>query len=132
MKVEEKAESVHLSDLHFEHRLWLNELKFFNDEIKIFEHRLDELVTRTTNKAVLARLEQFQNKFIHQKEVIHELKHKIKAHEKQLAAEAKNNPIAADHRYFHDHAELRSEMQHYRALFADLKESFLRYLAEWM
>lgn len=127
-----QSEHVYLKDLHFEHKLWLNELKFFNEELAIFEHRLDELVKRYTDKKVLARLEQFQNKFIHQKEVIHELKHKIKAYEKQLVQFAEDHPIAVDHQSFKDHTSVRDEMQQYREIFRELKENFLRYLAEWM
>ncbi|MDZ4844511.1 MAG: hypothetical protein SH857_03065 [Chitinophagales bacterium] len=126
------TEHIYIKDLHFEHKLWLNELKFFNDELEIFEHRLDELVKRYTKEEVLTRLEQFQNKFIHQKEVIHDLKHKVKAHEKQLVAYAEEHPVAVDHHYFADHTSLRDEMQQYRKIFTELKESFFRYLAEWM
>jgi len=128
----QQEERIFLKDLHFEHRLWLNELKFYKEELEIFEHRLDELVKRYTSTKVLARLEQFQNKFIHQKEVIHELKHKVKAHEKQLARFAEDNPIAVDHQYFQDHADIRQQMHDYRKIFSELKDSFLRYLAEWM
>lgn len=127
-----QAEQTYLKDLHFEHRLWLNELKFYKDELEIFEHRLDDIVKRNTSKKALARLEQFQNKFIHQKEVIHDLKHRVKAHEKLLAHYAENHPIAVDHQYFHDHTALREEMQDYRQIFSEMKESFLHYLAEWM
>jgi hypothetical protein len=127
-----QGEQVHLSDLHFEHRLWLNELKFYKEELAIFEHRLDDLVKRNNVKKALARLEQFQNKFIHQKEVIHDLKHRVKAHEKQLATFAENHPVAVDHQYFTDHKSLRDEMLDYREIFAELKEIFMRYLAEWM
>ena len=127
-----KQETVYLKDLHFEHRLYLNELKFYKEELGIFEHRLDELVKKYTTKKVLARLEQFQNKFIHQKEVIHGLKHRIKAHEKQLSQYAEDHSIAIDHQHFHDHSSLREEMLDYRKLFSQLKESYLRYLSEWM
>ena len=126
------TEKIYLKDLYFEHRLWLNELKFYNDELEIFEHRLDDLVKRYTTKEVLERLEQYQNKFIHQKEVIHGLKHKVKGHEKQLAHIAEDHPIAVDHQHFHDHTALRDEMEGYRAIFAEMKEGFMRYLAEWM
>ena len=127
-----QEERVYVKDLHFEHKLWIHELKFFKDELDIFENRLDELVKRYTSEKVLARLEQFQNKFIHQREVIHLLKHKVKAHEKQLAQYAEENPIASDHQQFTDHAALRDEVQQYRKIFTELKESFFRYLAEWM
>ena len=42
--------SNELAGLHFEHRLWANELNFFADELKIYEHRLEELVNKYTSK----------------------------------------------------------------------------------
>ena len=127
-----KEEHAHLKDLHFEHRLWMNELKFYKEELKIFEHRLDEIVVKNTTKKVLARLEQFQNKFIRQRDVIRDLKHRVKAHEKHLARYAKEYPVAVDHVYFEDHTTLRDEMLYYRKMFSELKETFLRFLSEWM
>ena len=69
---------------HFEHRVWMNELKFYEDEVKIFEHQLEVLVGKGI-KELLPNLEKFQNKFIRHKEVLDELMHDIKIHEHALA-----------------------------------------------
>ena len=127
-----EAKHVYLKDLHFEHRLWLNQLKFFKEEVGIFEHRLDELVVKNTNKEMLAKLEQFQNQFIREKEVVDELSHKIRAKENELAKFAEEHPIAIDHVHFKDHKGLRDEMKRFNELFAVLKEDFFKYLAIWM
>ena len=127
-----ETKHVYLKDLHFEHKVWLNELKFYKEEVAIFEHRLDELVVRYTKMEVLAKLEQFQNQFIREKEVIDELRHSIKQHENGLAQFAEEHPIAIDHHYFNDHTGLRDEFVRFRELFAELKHEFLKYLAEYM
>ena len=58
----------HIDELHFEHRIWTNNMKFYRDELKIFENRLEELVTRNTKLEVTAQIEHFQNQFILQRE----------------------------------------------------------------
>ena len=127
-----EAKHVYINDLHFEHKLWLNQLKFNKDEIDIFENRLDELVVKNTDKEMLARLEQFQNQFIREKEVIDELAHKIRGKEQELAQFAEANPIAIDHYHFKDHKGLREDMSRFNEIFAVLKEDFFKYLAVWM
>jgi hypothetical protein len=48
---------IYNSTLHFERGQWQSELAFWNDELKLFKNRLSELVTRWTDKEVLAQLE---------------------------------------------------------------------------
>ncbi len=127
-----KKETVYLKDLHFENKLWLNELKFYKEEIKIFEKRLSEIVKRNTTQKVMVKVEQFQNKFITHQEVIHDLKHKIKQNEKALSRFAEENPVAIDRHHFTDHTETRDEMNSFREIFNEMKSSFMRHLAEWM
>ena len=127
-----ETKHIYLKDLHFEHKVWLNELKFYKDEITIFEHRLEEVVSKNTGQDVLAKLESFQNQFIREREVVDELSHKIKLSESAKAKYAQEHPIAIDHHYFEDHTDLRDEMNRFRELFAELKSAFLKFLAEWM
>ena len=54
-----KNEIIFNADLHFEHNLWRRELFFWEDEIKSFNKRLEELVQRWTDKEILAQLEHF-------------------------------------------------------------------------
>ena len=123
---------VYLSDLHFEHRLWLNELNFSKDELYIFTNRLAGVVEKNTNNAFEAKAESFQNQLIRQKEVVDELMHAIKAHESEMAHQAEEHPIAIDHVYFADHADFREKMARFTTLYASFKTSFMRFIAEWM
>lgn len=123
---------VHMSELHFELNLWLNEFKFYKDEIKIFNHRLEDIVSGNTNKEVMQQLEHFQNQYIRQAEVIDELRHEVKQHENVLEKEAMDNPIAIDHRYFEDHTALRDQMGQFKKIYQELKTDFMRFLTKWM
>lgn len=123
---------VRLSDLHFEHTTWLNALAFYKDEIGIFERRLEEIASRNTAAEVMAQLEHFQNQHIREREVIDELRHDIKAHENTLEQEAREHPVAIEHRYFTDHSSLRERMVTFEKLYRELKDEFHRWVAQWM
>ena len=123
---------VYLSDLHFEHNLWLNELNFSKDELYIFTNRLAGVIDNNTDKDFSAMAESKQNQLIRQKEVVDELRHAIKAHESELAHYAQEHPIAIDHVHFVDHVDIRSKMARFTQLYANFKKDFLRFILEWM
>lgn len=122
------AEKTDVQSLHFEHKLWDNELKFFADEIAIFEHRLEEMVKRHDNGEVLARLEQFQNKFIRQRAVLEEIMHDIKIHEQTITGLLKAGFSTPDHKV-KDHTFLRDRMDSFRKLYLELKTEFYKFMA---
>lgn len=126
MKKIKKA--IYLSDLHFEHQHWMTELAYWADELKFFTNRLEEVVTRWTDKEVLAKVEQFQNQFIRHKEVIDTLKHDIKLDERRLSKDAMEHPIAIDHKHFADHIGLREQMATQRKIYGALKKEFFAFL----
>lgn len=122
----------YISDLHFEHVNWNNELAFQRDELKTFQNRLEEIAPRYTSKEVLSRVEQFQNKFIRHNEVIDTLMHDVNAHETTLSDFAKEHPIAVDHVHFEDHSKIREDVETQFEIYKTLKKSFLRFLTETM
>ncbi len=127
-----KQKPIYLSDLHFEHKAWVNELTFHKEEVDTFENRIAEVAKRNTQDEMRAKLESFQNRFIREKEVIDILLHDVNQHEHGLAAYAEEHPVAIDHKHFDDHAELRDRMDTFRKLFTELKKEFYRFVAKWM
>ena len=123
---------VHLIDLHSDHELWLNTLRFCKDEIGIFEKRLEDIAKRNTGRDVMAELEHFQNQYIREREVIDELRHDIKQHENYLQKYASEHPVAIDHVLFKDHAGLRDRVNTFEKLYHELKNEFMRWLADRM
>jgi predicted nucleic acid-binding Zn-ribbon protein len=119
---------IFISDLHFEHKLWISELLFWQDEIGTFKHRLEEIVERFEDNEVLAKVEKYQNQFIRHREVIDTLKHDIKAAEHTLAVYAAEHPEAVNKEYFEDHESLRDRMETQRKLYGELKTYFLNFL----
>lgn len=120
------------ADLHFEHNQWRSELAFWEDELKSFTKRLEELVYRWTDKDMLAQLERFQNSFIRQGEVIDTLQHDINVHEtnmSELDAEGEN---ALNQALVKNHSEFRNRMETQRHIYASLKKDFFKFLSKYM
>jgi predicted RNase H-like nuclease (RuvC/YqgF family) len=120
------------SDLHFEHNQWRSELAFWEDELKSFKNRLEELVNRWTDKEVLAQLEHFQNSFIRHGEVIDILHHDINAHETNMSSLDTKGENALNKDLVKTHLEFRNRMETQRHIYANLKKDFFQYLSKYM
>ncbi len=127
-----KEARVHISDLHSDHRIWQNALEFYKQEVGLLEDRIAEIAERNTAQDVRAEVEQFQNRYIRQKEVVDTLRNKINHHTDALAREYKDHPVAIDHRLFADHTGLREEMTTFEKLYRELKDELNRWLTKWM
>lgn len=123
---------AYIADLHYEHRLWLNELKFYKEELSILQERLGEIVSKNTNNEVEAGVESFQNRLDLQRKHISEIKHRIKKHETFLSEFAKDHPIAIDHVHFSDHTDIRENFERFRELYQEMKHDFNRFAVKWM
>ncbi|MCE2790059.1 MAG: hypothetical protein LW630_09135 [Saprospiraceae bacterium] len=127
-----KEVKVYLSDLHFEHRQWTSELKFWEEEIASFRKRLGEVVIRYTSNEVRASIEHFQNQFILHDEVIDQLKKEVKTHEKMVAQTAEEKPTAIDRVKFDDHTGLREKLDTQRSIYGELKSEYFSFLSKTM
>ena len=116
--------------LHFEHKIWMNELDFFAGELMFFENRLSDLVMRYREVEVLAKLEQFQNQFIRQKEVLDKLMRDIRVHEQTMGLKLQKEQEIQDG-FLAIHNEMRIRMTSYRAIYGELKTEFFQFLAKW-
>jgi hypothetical protein len=127
-----EIKNKHIDELHFEHKQWINELKFYKEDLGSFNNRLSEVVSRNTDSEVLAKLEHFQNKFIIQERAADELLDELRNHERELAVVAAENPVAIDHRRFSDHTKLREDMGQFVKIYRDLRNEYMTYLSEVM
>ena len=123
---------THIEDLHFEHKLWKRQLDFQVHELAIFVHRLEEVVSRWSDKVILANVERYQNQFIRHKEVLDTLLHEINVHQDELVKFAKDHPVALDHMRFEDHSELRDSVETQVDIYTSLKKEFMRFLTTTM
>ena len=127
-----KNELIFNSDLHFEHNQWKRELFFWEDELKSFQNRLEELVKRWTKKEMLAQLEHYQNQFIIQENVIEKFEEDINMHETNISAHYKKGEDVLDTFLVKKHIEFRNHMDVQRRIYTDLKKEFYRFLSNYM
>ncbi len=134
MSVEELPvdEKIYLKDLQFDHELWDNEMKYYRNELEIFDHRLEEIVQRYKDREILRHLEHFQNQFIRQNEVLDILNKKVRKHRKRLALYNQDEPVTRDHEYLKAHWELRDEFNTFVKIYKDLKKEFFDYLNKFL
>lgn len=119
--------SKQLELFHFEHSLWTKELSFFADELKIYEHRLEALSLAPIGREAMSKLEQFQNKFIRQKEVLDTLTHDIHLYEQRISiALQKGNEAPLDEAL---HQDLKDQMDTFKSIYGKLKAKFMTFLA---
>ena len=124
--------TISIRSLHLEYRLWVNELNFYKEEIKIFERQLETLVIKNPLDELSAKVEQFQNKFILQKEIIDHLKHDLNISEKQLASFVHElSGTGLESIKMDNHTRLRERMATFRKLYTEMKEDFKSFEAEW-
>jgi hypothetical protein len=121
--------TISIPSLHTEYQLWTRELIFYKEEIRIFEERLETIVSRNTKrKDVSVQVEHFQNQFILQKEVIDFLRHDLHVSERQLASfvhELSDEGIA--NIKMDNHGRLRERMSTFRKIFREMKNEFRRF-----
>ncbi len=114
--------------IHFEDQLWTKELLFFQDELAIYGHRLEDLVARSLSKEQMAKVEHFQNQFIREKEVLDQLKRDIKVHEQHLSQLVEEGRTV-DEKEADIHGALKERMETFRKIYGELKQEFYGFYA---
>ncbi|ALM09244.1 hypothetical protein SB49_09420 [Sediminicola sp. YIK13] len=130
--MDKKTEVLFNEDLHFEHKQWRSELAFWEDELKSFNNRLNELINRWTNKEVILQLEHYQNEFILHGKVIDQLQEAIEKHEIRIAGQTQVGQDALDTIMTKKHLEFRNKMETQRQIYADLKKAFFHFLSKYL
>jgi len=118
---------VYVKDLNFDHELWDNEMKFYRNELEIFEHRLEQDVVRLSDREGLRELEHFQNQFIRQNEVLDILNKKVRKNRKNIARNSVDGVVATDHELMTNYTSLRDEFEVFEKIYYNLKVKFLAF-----
>jgi len=120
----ETQETIHISDLHFDHMLWMNELKFFEMQLTVFEEKLEEIVKSNSETSVLAKVEAFQNRIIRQNEVIDEIKHKLRLREQDLDRMNDSSTVRKGDPLFDKYESEQAEMNTFIRLYQEMRDDF--------
>ena len=116
--------------LHKEYNESISELNFYKREINTFQQRLAQLAMQSEPVEVRANLEQIQNQFILEKEVVDELIHKLHDSEKQLVGFVKEvSGLGLENMNMDNRPNLREDMHTFRKIYFDLKSRFKTFAA---
>lgn len=119
------------NDLRYDHNIWENELNFYKKELGIFETRLVEMLKRKPTRDLLRELEQYQNQFIRQKQVVDNVNHKIHLYDDELKGIPAEIMLSNDSNEITKHKELESDIRITRKLYFELRDRFSIYLEKF-
>lgn len=128
----EKKQTKKIDELHFEHKVWMNQFEFCKGELAFFNERLEEIARKNTSTEVMKEVGHFQNQFVIQRNEIDIFMHNIILHEDALVKEVKDNPVATDKRQMNDHPEERDRFDTFNKLYFDMKKEFMEFLRKRM
>jgi hypothetical protein len=112
-----------------EHLTWLKHLDFYKAQLNIMGKELQGFAKESSSKKVAPRVEQFQNQFIRQREVIDILRHNVKQHENEIERMTRFALEYLRDRVTKDHLALRSEYNRFVELFIEMEQDFHDFLA---
>lgn len=118
-----------LEEVKIETSTWKRSLDFFMEETVQAKNRLSDILRNGFERNLLDELEDFQNQFIQQDEIINLLRRDITELDKLLLNENRNEGISADliERKLEN---LRHNLSNSERRFCDLLLDFNRYLAK--
>jgi predicted secreted Zn-dependent protease len=112
-----------------EHFTWLKHMDFYKVQLSQMEKELQSFAKESSSKKVSPRIEQFQNQFIRQREVMDVLRHNIKQHENEIERMTRFALEYLRDRVTKDHMVLRAEYRRFIELFISMEQDFHDFLA---
>lgn len=112
-----------------EHLTWLKHLDFYKAQLGLMETELSDFARESSSPKVAPKVEQFQNQFIRQRDVIDTLRHNVKQHENEIERMTRFALEYLRDRVTRDHYVLRDEYNRFVELFIELEQDFHDFLA---
>lgn len=106
----------------------MNELKFFEMQLTVFEEKLEQIVKSNSETSVLAKVEAFQNRIIRQNEVIDEIKHKLRLREQDLDKMKDSNSVNKGEPFFEEYESEKDEMNTFIRLYQEMRDDFKAFI----
>lgn len=115
---------IYITDLDFDYKLWKNKLQFYQNEMAIYDHRLDELRANPQYKILETEISSFQHSLHHIQHEAVKINNAIHHSEEEISCFIKDYPISREHEHYREHDQIRREVNslevHIKALKDDL------------
>ncbi len=73
-----------ITNIHFDHSLWFNEIRFFLSEINVYRNRIGALMEKVSSKERKKALKKFFNSFRNKEKQLKNIQRQIKKHEMRI------------------------------------------------
>ena len=115
-----------LKSLHLEYRLWIAELNFYINLIRIFNDRMDEIETEFKTEEIKITAGGFEKRFIDTRAAIDDLRHRMHIEKMSLTAMTREK-TAADFKIDtpENYDGIRKDFFAFRIHFSELQTDFL-------
>lgn len=110
----------------------LRGLAFYEEELRILQERLEEIVIDNNKKEVMESVEHFQNQLIIQRNNIDELKHDVNAHAAHLKSQLIHSPDFVSEGSAAENDSLYERYVVEEKTINELRREFNRFAAKWM
>ncbi|MBT8220211.1 MAG: hypothetical protein KJP00_10310 [Bacteroidia bacterium] len=111
--------------MHKDHRNWLSQLNFYQDEIKFFQNELASVIqSHMGSLSIIESVDEYKGIFLKKLEKIDDLRHAIASHESSMAASYVDSEA-----FRKQHQEIRKRLLAFVEEFEMLKKNFKRFAA---
>ena len=118
------------AQMEFEHQQWKREIAFWQEEVRSFNTRFSELITRWADKNILGKIKEYQKEFIIHGGFIDDLNEIFAAQEKQLTHQYDTGKPDSDLEIIERHRKLKNLMNTERETYAKLKKEVFAFLGD--
>jgi len=114
------------------YRLWIAEMNYYINIIRILEDYLAELSPKNNMPEVKEGVDGFKNKFVALRKEIDDLRHEMHILKMKLAAYAREGQAITDEAYQNDnHDALEKRFLNFQAGFEKMKKDFEAFESKW-
>jgi gas vesicle protein len=117
-------------ELDQELKEWSKSIAFYEDELKILEGRLQEVVSKNTGETIRASIEHYQNQYILQKEHFDHLLHDIRKQKEAVDRNVQQGDRSVKPEVQEKQTLLRDRVQTAGKIFTETKQQFYRFAAD--
>ena len=117
---------------HEQNKEWMNSLLFYNDEMKVMNHRIEEIAAKNSSKEILAQVEHFQNQLIVQHDNVDGLKHDINLSNDAIVKQIKESDVALERKRMKEQSDFETKIKDFEKVFSELKNELNVFLSKWM
>jgi hypothetical protein len=119
--------------LHLKYRLWIAELNFDINVLRIFGDYLSELRTKRKESEVKSKSDYFEKEFTTLRSEIDEMRHEMHIAKMKMGAYARDGQPFNYKLYFNEnHGPIKKRLSAYKSNFKKINAEFGRFEGQWL